>query len=70
MEKSLGVRLQAGVKAWTEALRGEAKEIDLSMDTDAPTKPTHKLGGDPKVSFTFIFNVMYIYIVIVFIYLF
>ncbi|XP_077296363.1 dynein heavy chain, cytoplasmic isoform X2 [Arctopsyche grandis] len=50
VEKSLGVRLQAGVKAWTEALRGETKEIDLSMDTDAPTKPTHKLGGDPKIA--------------------
>jgi dynein heavy chain 1 len=43
------MRLQAGIQAWTNALNGTKKEIDLSMDTDAPTQPTHKPGGDPQV---------------------
>jgi len=45
----LANRLQAGIQAWTNALTGTIKEIDLSMDTDAPTQPTHKPGGDPQV---------------------
>lgn len=49
VEKNLATRLEAGIKAWTDALMGHKKEIDLSMDTDAPTLPTHKLGGDPKI---------------------
>ncbi|XP_044006814.1 dynein heavy chain, cytoplasmic isoform X3 [Aphidius gifuensis] len=49
VEKNLAARLEAGVKAWTDALMGHKKEVDLSMDTDAPTKPTHKPGGDPKI---------------------
>jgi dynein heavy chain 1 len=46
----LGARLQSGIQAWTNALNGTKKEIDLSMDTDAPAQPTHKPGGDPQVS--------------------
>ncbi|XP_011314571.1 dynein heavy chain, cytoplasmic isoform X1 [Fopius arisanus] len=49
VEKNLAARLEAGVKAWTDALMGHKKEVDLSMDTDAPAKPTHKPGGDPKI---------------------
>lgn len=49
VEKKLATRLQAGVQAWTDALTGNKKEIDLSMDTDAPTQPTIKAGGDPQV---------------------
>ncbi|XP_039279680.1 dynein heavy chain, cytoplasmic [Nilaparvata lugens] len=49
VEKNLGVRLQAGIQAWTDALEGKKKEIDLSMDTDAPAQPTHKPGGDPQI---------------------
>ncbi|XP_044746185.1 dynein heavy chain, cytoplasmic isoform X2 [Coccinella septempunctata] len=49
VEKNLARRLQAGIEAWTEALSGKKKEIDLSMDTDAPDKPTHKPGGDPQI---------------------
>lgn len=49
VEKNLTNRLQAGVQAWTDALEGKKNEIDLSMDTDAPTQPTHKPGGDPQV---------------------
>jgi len=45
----LALRLQSGVQAWTDALSGNKKEVDLSMDTDAPTQPTHKPGGDPQV---------------------
>ncbi|XP_034944602.1 dynein heavy chain, cytoplasmic isoform X1 [Chelonus insularis] len=49
VEKNLAARLEAGIKAWTDALMGQKKEVDLSMDTDAPIKPTHKPGGDPKI---------------------
>ncbi|GLV39725.1 Dynein heavy chain 64C [Carabus blaptoides fortunei] len=49
VEKNLGKRLQAGVQAWTDSLNGLKKEIDHSMDTDAPIQPTHKLGGDPQI---------------------
>ncbi|KAK3912297.1 Dynein heavy chain, cytoplasmic [Frankliniella fusca] len=49
VEKNLAARLQAGIQAWTDALDGKKKEIDHSMDTDAPTQPTHKPGGDPHI---------------------
>ncbi|CAH1114572.1 unnamed protein product [Psylliodes chrysocephalus] len=49
VEKNLARRLQAGVEAWTETLSGQKKEIDHSMDTDAPAQPTHKPGGDPQI---------------------
>lgn len=49
VEKKLAARLQAGVQAWTDALTGNKKEIDLSMDTDAPAKPAIKAGGDPQI---------------------
>lgn len=49
VEKKLAARLQAGVQSWTDALTGNKKEIDLSMDTDAPVKPTIKAGGDPQI---------------------
>ncbi|KAJ9599379.1 hypothetical protein L9F63_010141, partial [Diploptera punctata] len=49
VEKNLAARLQSGIQAWTNALNGKKKEIDLSMDTDAPAQPTHKPGGDPQI---------------------
>ncbi|XP_069694728.1 dynein heavy chain, cytoplasmic isoform X3 [Periplaneta americana] len=49
VEKNLAARLQSGIQAWTNALNGTKKEIDLSMDTDAPAQPTHKPGGDPQI---------------------
>lgn len=49
VEKKLASRLQAGIQAWTDALSGNKKEVDLSMDTDAPTQPTHKPGGEPQI---------------------
>jgi len=49
VERKLAARLQAGIQAWTKALQGKKEEVDLSMDTDAPDKPTHKPGGDPQV---------------------
>lgn len=50
VEKKLAARLQAGIIAWTEALTGNKKDVDLSMDTDAPTQPTIKSGGDPQIN--------------------
>ncbi|XP_055383630.1 dynein heavy chain, cytoplasmic isoform X2 [Condylostylus longicornis] len=52
VEKKLAARLQHGVQAWTDALTGNKKEIDLSMDTDAPAQPTHKPGGEPHIQNT------------------
>ncbi|XP_060529688.1 dynein heavy chain, cytoplasmic isoform X3 [Cylas formicarius] len=49
VEKNLARRLQAGIEAWTDALAGTKKDVDHSMDTDAPTQPTHKPGGDPHI---------------------
>ncbi|XP_049288218.1 dynein heavy chain, cytoplasmic isoform X3 [Anopheles funestus] len=49
VEKKLAMRLQAGIQAWTDALTGNKKELDLSMDTDAPTQPTIRPGGDPQI---------------------
>lgn len=49
VEKKLAARLQCGISAWTEALTGNKKDVDLSMDTDAPAAPTHKPGGEPKI---------------------
>lgn len=49
VEKKLAMRLQAGIHAWTDAITGAKKELDLSMDTDAPAQPTHKLGGEPQI---------------------
>ncbi|OXU17488.1 hypothetical protein TSAR_016702, partial [Trichomalopsis sarcophagae] len=43
VEKNLAFRLEAGIKAWTDALMGQKKEVDLSMDTDAPSQPTHSI---------------------------
>ena len=39
--------------AWVEALVSESDDPEkqrelLEMDTDAPTKLAHKLGGEPK----------------------
>ncbi|XP_017775192.1 PREDICTED: dynein heavy chain, cytoplasmic isoform X3 [Nicrophorus vespilloides] len=49
VEKNLAARLQAGVQAWTDSLNGLKKEVDHTMDTDAPVQPTHKPGGDPHI---------------------
>ncbi|XP_040576126.1 dynein heavy chain, cytoplasmic [Lepeophtheirus salmonis] len=49
VENKLASRLQAGVDAWTKALLGKVDEVDYSMDTDSPTTPAHKLGGDPQI---------------------
>lgn len=49
VEKKLAARLQSGITAWTEALTGNKKDVDASMDTDAPAAPTHKPGGEPKI---------------------
>lgn len=45
-------RLEAGLKAWTQALVNETtgkQDADMSMDTDAPIQTVHKLGGEPKL---------------------
>lgn len=52
VEAKLARRLEAGVKAWTQALVSEGtskEEVDFSMDTDAPAVGVHRLGGDPKL---------------------
>jgi len=39
------------LKAWTQALVNETagRDVDSSMDTDAPAQLIHKLGGEPKL---------------------
>ena len=52
VEAKLARRLEAGMKAWTQALVSEGigkEEVDFSMDTDAPAVAVHRLGGDPKL---------------------
>uniref|UniRef100_A0A8C3AR66 Cytoplasmic dynein 1 heavy chain 1 n=1 Tax=Cyclopterus lumpus TaxID=8103 RepID=A0A8C3AR66_CYCLU len=49
IERILGVRLQAGLKAWTQVLRGQIEDkADVDMDTEAP-QVSHKPGGEPKI---------------------
>jgi len=52
VEAKLARRLEAGLKAWTQALVSEGtskEEVDFMMDTDAPAVAVHRLGGDPKL---------------------
>ncbi|EPQ14934.1 Cytoplasmic dynein 1 heavy chain 1 [Myotis brandtii] len=49
IERILGVRLQAGLRAWTQVLLGQAEDkSEVDMDTDAP-QVSHKPGGEPKI---------------------
>ncbi|KAM3670253.1 cytoplasmic dynein 1 heavy chain 1 [Ammospiza nelsoni] len=49
IERILGVRLQAGLRAWTQVLLGQADDkAEVDMDTDAP-QVSHKPGGEPKI---------------------
>uniref|UniRef100_A0A8C7FEC4 Cytoplasmic dynein 1 heavy chain 1 n=1 Tax=Oncorhynchus kisutch TaxID=8019 RepID=A0A8C7FEC4_ONCKI len=49
IERILGVRLQAGLRAWTQVLRGQMEDkADVDMDTEAP-QVSHKPGGEPKI---------------------
>ncbi|XP_061897473.1 cytoplasmic dynein 1 heavy chain 1 isoform X1 [Entelurus aequoreus] len=49
IERILGVRLQAGLKTWTQVLRGQVEDkADVDMDTEAP-QVSHKPGGEPKI---------------------
>ena len=45
------------MRAWTQELisEGTSKEVDLSMDTDAPAVAVHRLGGEPKLKVCFPF---------------
>ena len=41
--------MQAGLKAWTQVLRGQVEDkADVDMDTEAP-QMSHKPGGEPKI---------------------
>lgn len=53
IERILGVRLQAGLRAWTQVLLGQADDkAEVDMDTDAP-QVSHKPGGEPKIKVSF-----------------
>ena len=65
VESKLAHRLEAGLKAWVKALiDGSKKEedVDINMDTEAPTHVTHKLGGDPKFKVSDAENYLFIMI--------
>ncbi|TNN61008.1 Cytoplasmic dynein 1 heavy chain 1 [Liparis tanakae] len=41
--------IEAGLKAWTQVLRGQIEDkADVDMDTEAP-QVSHKPGGEPKI---------------------
>lgn len=43
------MRLQAGLRAWTQVLRGQMEDkADVDMDTEAP-QAGHKPGGEPRI---------------------
>lgn len=44
VEKHMAARLQAGIEAWTDALKGRKKDIDFTMDTDLPAESQKKKG--------------------------
>ncbi|XP_073434094.1 cytoplasmic dynein 1 heavy chain 1 isoform X2 [Dendrobates tinctorius] len=49
IERILGVRVQAGLKTWTQVLMGQVDDkAEVDMDTDAP-QVSHKPGGEPKI---------------------
>uniref|UniRef100_A0A8C5Q446 AAA+ ATPase domain-containing protein n=1 Tax=Leptobrachium leishanense TaxID=445787 RepID=A0A8C5Q446_9ANUR len=49
IERILGVRVQAGLKTWTQVLMGQFDDkAEVDMDTDAP-QLSHKPGGEPKI---------------------
>lgn len=49
------MRLQAGLKAWTQVLRGQVEDkADVDMDTEAP-QVSHKPGGEPKIKVNIFF---------------
>jgi len=46
--------LQAGLRAWTQVLLGQADDkAEVDMDTDAP-QVSHKPGGEPKIKVSFV----------------
>lgn len=49
VELRLASRLAAGIKGWTSLLLDKESEPDGIPDTDTPTSPGHKAGGDPKI---------------------
>ena len=53
VEEKLGLRLQAGIEAWTKALEGHGDknedEDEDTMDTHSKAKAANKLGGDPQI---------------------
>ncbi|XP_052769398.1 cytoplasmic dynein 1 heavy chain 1-like isoform X2 [Mya arenaria] len=50
VEKRLAERLEVALNAWNKCLLGKKEDqVDYSMDTDAPTQPTQKLGGEPNI---------------------
>lgn len=56
------MRLQAGLKAWTQVLRGQVEDkADVDMDTEAP-QVSHKPGGEPKIKVDILSIVVQYYI--------
>lgn len=47
----LSSRLQAGIKSWTECLKGSKSTKHLD-DTDTTSMAAHKPGGDPDILVT------------------
>lgn len=60
------MRLQAGLKAWTQVLRGQVEDkADVDMDTEAP-QVSHKPGGEPKIKVSTVTIVALWHVIILF----
>lgn len=61
------MRLQAGLKAWTQVLRGQLEDkADVDMDTEAP-QVSHKPGGEPKIKVAIVTVLPYVIFFFIFI---
>ena len=49
VEKYLSGRLEAGLKSWTECLKGSRSSRHMTMDDSDTSMMAHKPGGDPDI---------------------
>ena len=49
VEKFLSGRLEAGLKSWTECLKGSRTSRHMTMDDSDTSMMAHKPGGDPDI---------------------
>ena len=70
VEKYLSGRLEAGLKSWTECLKGSKSSRHMMDDTDTSLM-AHKPGGDPEIQvclypLVFVFLLFFIFVFVSF----